>query len=126
MMGMQNFRVVPCLQAIYYFLTAVWPFIHLDSFLWITGEKTDIWLLKAVSLLLLPFVLLLAYLTFNPKKNYIIVGSVIIACLGLAGIDLYYSSARIIKWVYLIDGVFQLLFAVYWISYIVQLKNSSS
>jgi hypothetical protein len=119
----KKYKIFPAIQALYYFVTAVWPFIHLESFLAVTGDKTDIWLVKTVSVLLLPYCLLLAYLTFNPKRNLIIVLSIMFCCFVLIGIDFYYHFTGVIKWTYLIDGVLQILFLLYWIYYIINSKE---
>lgn len=107
---MRNFNTIPFLQAVYYLLTAVWPLIHIESFMFVTGPKTDIWLVKTVSLLLLPYSLLLVYLTVSPKKNLIIMVAILLCCLSLIIIDLYYYFRKVIKWVYLIDCFFQAFF----------------
>ena len=121
----KKYKIFPALQALYYFVTAVWPFIHLESFLSVTGDKTDIWLVKTVSVLLLPYCLLLVYLIFNPKRNLIIVLSITLCCSVLMIIELYYYLAGVIKWVYLIDGALQFLFLLYWTFYIINSKERS-
>lgn len=89
----------------------------------VTGQKTDIWLVKTVSVLLLPYCLLLVYLTFSNKRNFIIVLAMMICCIGLLVIDVYYYFSREIRWVYLIDGALQLIFFVCWMYYIVRAKE---
>lgn len=116
---MRKFRIIPLLQTLYYTITAVWPLLHIHSFVWVTGGKTDIWLVKTVSVLLLPYCFLLLYLTVNQKRNFIIVISVMICCLGLAVVEAYYYFRGVIKWVYLADAVIQLAFLGYWTRYIV-------
>lgn len=44
-------QIVIKIQALYFFLTGIWPLVHLKSFMAITGEKTDIWLVHMVGLL---------------------------------------------------------------------------
>ncbi|SHL25073.1 hypothetical protein SAMN05444407_10372 [Chryseobacterium contaminans] len=65
-------KIFPLFQLLYYFATSLWPLVHIKSFLIITGDKTDIWLVKTVSILLLPYCLLLFYFILNPKRNTII------------------------------------------------------
>lgn len=121
---MRNLNIIPFFQAVYFFLTAIWPFIHLESFLFVTGPKTDIWLVKTVSLLLLPYAVLLVYLSFSGKKNLIIALSISICCLSLIIIDLYYYFKGVIRWVYLIDCFLQIFFLIYWMYYIrLKLRN---
>lgn len=43
--------VVAALQGLFYLATGVWPLIHIDSFLAVTGSKTDLWLVYTVGLL---------------------------------------------------------------------------
>lgn len=45
-------RLVLLGQAGYYLVTAVWPWVHLDSFEAVTGEKTDDWLVRTVGALI--------------------------------------------------------------------------
>ena len=39
-------------QGIYYAVAGIWPILHIDSFMMVTGPKTDIWLVHTVGLLL--------------------------------------------------------------------------
>lgn len=112
-------RIFPLIQLLYYFITAVWPLIHMKSFLDITGDKTDLWLVKTVSVLLLPYCILLLLLSLNSKKNLIIVAAVFLCGLSLAVIDVYYYFSNVIKWVYLIDAFIQTIFLIYWLFYII-------
>lgn len=112
-------RIFPLIQLLYYFITAVWPLVHMKSFLDITGDKTDLWLVKTVSVLLLPYCILLLLLSLNSKKNLIIVAAVFLGGLSLAVIDVYYYFSNVIKWVYLIDAFIQTIFLIYWLFYII-------
>jgi len=44
-------RVLLYIQGCYFLITGVWPFLHLESFLTVTGDKYDIWLVKMVAAL---------------------------------------------------------------------------
>ena len=35
-------RRIVLIQAVYYFLTALWPIVSIDTFMMITGPKTDV------------------------------------------------------------------------------------
>jgi hypothetical protein len=39
-------------QGLYFFLTGVWPVVHMPSFVAVTGPKTDLWLVRTVGLLI--------------------------------------------------------------------------
>lgn len=45
-------RAVLFAQAAYYAATAVWPWVHMDSFEAVTGEKVDDWLVRTVGALI--------------------------------------------------------------------------
>ena len=45
-------RLVLRAQAAFYVLTGTWPLINLESFEWVTGPKTDDWLVYTVGLLI--------------------------------------------------------------------------
>ena len=89
--------------------------VDIDSFMMVTGPKTDIWLVKTISVLLIPIVVCLGaalFLKLQPLP-VLLVGSCTAA--GLAAIDFYYTANRTIKWVYAVDGVLEILFLLTWI-----------
>jgi len=49
---MVKLRFTPFLQAVYYFVTGLWPLIHLKSFFEVTGPRTDVWLVQMVDVLI--------------------------------------------------------------------------
>lgn len=115
---MKSKHSIPILQGLYFIITGVWPLVHIESFLYITGYKTDIWLVKTVGLLILPYSVLCFYAVTHTKKNNAIGIVSIMCCLGLAGIDLYYYLKGTISWVYLIDLSLEIIFSVYWFFYL--------
>jgi hypothetical protein len=125
---MQNIKIFPLVQAAYFFLTAVWPFVDITSFLEVTGDKKEIWLIRIVSVLLLPYCFILLHLSFSDKKNFMMAIVIFLCNLGLAVTEMYYFFNGTIKWVYFVDGALQLLFMGYWIWYIIltELSYSSS
>src|SRR5262245_26510628 len=50
--GVSLARGVAGLQALYYLATGLWPLVHMDSFLAVTGPKTDLWLVRTVGALI--------------------------------------------------------------------------
>ena len=36
-------------QGLYFLVTAIWPLVHIASFMKVTGPKRDIWLVKTVA-----------------------------------------------------------------------------
>src|SRR5690606_8858345 len=48
------YSVLSKVQGIYTLITAVWPIADIDSFMEVTGPKTDVWLVKTVAAILIP------------------------------------------------------------------------
>ena len=108
-------RIILWFQGIYTILTAIWALVHIKSFMWISGWKTDVWLVKTVSVLLI--CISIPWLMAACKKKYsaeVITLSVTCA-IGLAAIEFYYSVTHVISPVYAMDGALQLVFLIAWI-----------
>lgn len=110
-----DLNLVAKLQGIYWLLTGVWPFLHLPSFLWVTGPKEDIWLLYTVSVLITAIgaVLLLAGLKRRVTPEIKFLG--IAGAVGLTGIDVYYALADVIRDIYLLDAAGELVLILLWL-----------
>lgn len=109
------YKVTLLVQAIYSLITAVWGIVDIDSFMKVTGEKADIWLVKTVSVLLLAISLtLLIHLWLKGKPITAIVLALLTAA-GLAAIDFYYTAKNEFKSVYAIDGIAETIFCISWI-----------
>src|SRR5436305_4320727 len=88
--AVRPFAVLCALQGIYFLATGVWPLISMDTFLAVTGPKTDLWLVNTVAVLVtvIGLVFLLAAVRARPSPEVLLlaVGSAI----GLAAIDVVY------------------------------------
>ncbi|MDR6456984.1 hypothetical protein J2786_000077 [Chryseobacterium vietnamense] len=120
---MKKYQIPAYIQMFYFLLTIIWPFVHLESFLKITGPKTDIWLVKTVSLLLFPYILLIVYV-LRIKQSPLVILAIMLCCAGLAGIDLYYYLNNVIRWTYMIDCILEILFIGYWI-FILKIRSEN-
>ncbi|WP_343631161.1 hypothetical protein [Fluviicola sp.] len=103
------------LQTAYYFLTGLWPLVHITSFMEVSGYKTDVWLVKTVGALILcaalTFVVDLRLREYSLGVTFLSLST----ATALFAIDLYYSLSGVISKVYLADGLFQLVFIAWWI-----------
>lgn len=110
-----SLNLVAKLQGAYWFLTGVWPFLHLHSFLWVTGPKEDIWLLYTVSVLIMVVgaVLLLAGFSGRVTQEIEVLGMA--GAGGLAGIDVYYALSDVILDIYLLDAAGELILILLWL-----------
>ncbi|MFD3001505.1 hypothetical protein ACFS7Z_14135 [Pontibacter toksunensis] len=106
--------MVSLVQGVYWFITGVWPFVHLSSFLWVTGPKEDIWLLYTVSVLIIAIggVLLAAGVRNAVTQEIKWLG--IAGAAGLAGIDVYYALSDVIWDVYLLDAAGEVVLIGLW------------
>src|SRR5437762_14347268 len=79
-------------QAAYYLLTALWPLVSIRSFMRVTGPKTDTWLVKTVSMMILAVGMTLAAAGRHglptPEMPLLAVSS----AAGLAAVDVVYVA----------------------------------
>jgi hypothetical protein len=110
----RTFRLLLWVQGLYTLLTALWPLVDIESFMWVTGPKTDIWLVKTVGTCLTAIALtLLSYLFIHTHPlPAIVLGSC--TAIGMATIDFYYSFTDRISAIYLLDGLVEVLFVFVW------------
>jgi hypothetical protein len=109
-------------QGLYTIATAVWGVIDIESFMAVTGPKTDLWLVKTFSALLfgigLAMILEAVFLSRAvPLLILFLLNSVV-----LAFADLYYGLTGEISRAYVVDGVAQVIFALAWLFVLSQLK----
>lgn len=102
-------------QAVYFFITAVWPLIDIYSFMMVTGFKTDIWLVKTVSVLILSVSLTLFVALWKREITFTIAFLGITSALFLGTIDVYYSLKNIISDIYLADAIIEALIITLWL-----------
>lgn len=115
------------LQGIYYFITGVWPLLHIESFIWISGPKYDIWLVKTVGVILA----VVGISLFSAAKNKRITAEIILLALGsaasLAVIDIYYAAVidRIYD-IYLLDALAEVLLILFWLLFLSRGKRKAA
>lgn len=119
---MDFLRKIPLIQGIYYVLSGIWPLIHIESFLWVTGPKTDLWLVKTVGILVIVIglVQISGWKRLSRELNLLSIGSAI----ALLIIDVYFVLADVIAPVYLVDAFIQADLLLCWT--ILLLKTSHS
>jgi hypothetical protein len=111
---MKLFKPLIIIQAFYTLITAIWPIVHIESFMEVTGRKTDVWLVKTVGALLIPISSsLLMYLFINTdRRPAVVLGS--FSCVAFTIIDFYYASNDVISDIYMADGLLQIIFLLGW------------
>jgi hypothetical protein len=108
-------RVLLVCHALYIFITAVWPLVHVDSFMQVTGRKHDVWLVKTIGALLVPVSLsMFSYLRLKSFDLPLLLlgGGTAIAFIL---IDTYYVFNDVISPIYLEDAALESIFLVGWL-----------
>jgi hypothetical protein len=101
----------------YYLLTGLWPVVGIGSFQAVTGDKTDLWLVKTVGLLIAAVG---ASILVSGRRQEPGVETVVLAAgsaLALGTIDVYYTLAGVISKVYLLDAPVEAALAAAWIAF---------
>jgi hypothetical protein len=112
---MKVYRCLLLVQSVYILITAVWPLIDIHSFMYVTGPKQDVWLVKTVGALLIPVGISLG-VHLIIRSNFLpafLLGS--LTALAFSLIDFYYALRGTISPVYLLDGALEVLFLFSWI-----------
>ena len=90
----------------------------------VTGPKTDIWLVKTVSVVLAAIgITLLAHASAKETNKLPTAILGMTTSLGLSIIDFYYSGNDVISMIYAVDGAIEILFFVVWIYIVASLQN---
>ena len=102
-------------QGLYWFITGIWPLLHMPSFLFVTGPKTDLWLVRTVAVLIsvIGLVLLLAGLRRRVTGEIMLLG--VAGAAGLAFIDVFYALHDVIRDIYLADAAGEAVIIALWL-----------
>ncbi len=102
-------------QGIYFVVAGFWPVPGIDSFMLVTGPKTDIWLVKTVGLLL---VAVGAVLCLAAKRKRITAEIIVLGAgtaLALTVIEVVYVLNGTISKIYLLDAAVETLLVAGWL-----------
>jgi hypothetical protein len=101
-------------QGAYFAASGVWPLFSPGSFQWITGPKTDIWLVKTAGVLVSVIGTTLAVAgarnNVSTEVRLLAVGS----AAGLTAIDVAYVRAGRISRIYLLDAAAEVALIAAW------------
>lgn len=106
-------KYVILFQGLYYFVTAVWPLLHIRSFEAVTGEKKEDWLVYTVSLMILSSSLIFLYASLLAETISIeVVFLSALNAVSLGFISIYYPLRGTIRKIYLADGLLEVFILV--------------
>jgi hypothetical protein len=104
-------------EGLYYLVLGIWPVIHIESFMWVSGPKTDIWLVKTLGVLIavIGIVLLVACRNKLFPRECAVLG--FLSAVSLASIDIFYAfGVNLISDMYLWDAGIELIIAGFWLA----------
>ena len=103
------------LHGTYYFVSGVWPLMHMRSFEAVTGAKTDRWLVRTTGALLAAWgaALLISARRPGGPSGDLALASAAAACV-LAGADSWYVAQRRISRIYMLDAAAEAVLIAAW------------
>lgn len=105
---------VAMLQGLFYLVTGLWPLLHIQSFLKVTGPKTDLWLVKTLGVLISVIGAALGIAGVQRSVNREIALLGVGSAAGLTAIDVIYVARRRIPPVYLLDAAVEVALILGW------------
>jgi hypothetical protein len=112
------FAVLTGIQGAYFLVTGLWPLVHIRSFLAVTGEKEDVWLVETVGVLVFAVGAGLVVAATHRQVSLEIMTVAVFSAIGLAAIDTIYVVRGRILPIYLADvGVEAVLVALWLFCY---------
>ena len=104
------------LQGVFYFVTGVWPILHLRSFFAVTGPKTEYWLVQTFGAVLA----IVGIAPFLAARHRAVSAEVCLVGAGTAAIlavcDLVFVGQRAIGPVYLLDAAAEAMLVAGWVA----------
>lgn len=116
-------RALALFHGAYYAITGVWPLVSLSTFLVITGDKTDTWLVQTVGVLVLAIAIPLLVAGFRRAVGL----EVQVLGLGSAAafllVDVVFFLQGHIGAIYLADAVLEAMLVLAWAATIIIERN---
>jgi hypothetical protein len=106
--------VLAVVQAIYFLVAGIWPIADIQSFIAVTGLKTDIWLVKTVGLLISISGLAILSATIRNRLTMEIILIAILTGGALSFVDIYYAWTDVISEIYLLDAAAEIFLILCW------------
>lgn len=109
-----SINILLIVQGWYYLLTGIWPLIHIESFMFVTGPKIEVWLVKTLGVLITMVGTGFLIEAFYTEKSKSMVILAILCAIGFILVDTYYVYEDIISPVYLLDAAAQFILLLCW------------
>ncbi len=107
-------RIVALAMGVFWFVSGIWPIVHLRSFEAITGPKVDKWLVRTVGALITAVGAGLLQSSGKDDVPAEVETIAVASAVSLATVDVIYVAKRRIRPVYLLDAIAELGFVALW------------
>ena len=106
---------VATIQGLFYVATGVWPLLHIDSFMAVTGPKTDLWLVYTVGVLVAAIGAVLLMSARSGRITPEVMSLAVLSAAALTAIDVIFVVRQVILPIYLADAAAELLLIGWWL-----------
>jgi hypothetical protein len=110
----QSMEILAIVQSAYFVLTGIWPIMHIESFMRVTGPKRDLWLVKTVGVLVAVIGATIGLAGLRGRLTDETILLAVGSALGLATIDIVYVARKTISPIYLADAAVEAVIVVTW------------
>lgn len=108
-------RFTALAQGGYYFLSGIWPLLHLPSFLAVTGMKTDLWLVQTVGALIAVSGLVFILAATSRRITFEILVLGLGQAFALGFVDIFFVTVGRVPPVYLLDAAAECFLMILWL-----------
>lgn len=106
--------ILAAVQASYFLATGVWPLLHMESFVAVTGPKTDLWLVQTVAVLICAVGASLLAAALRGAVGADAASLAVGSAAGLGAIDVLHVAEGTISPVYLGDAAVEAALLLAW------------
>lgn len=115
-----NIYTLAIIHGLYFIVAGIWPILHMDSFVFITGPKEDLWLVETVGMLAAAIGLGLLVGGWRRNISFPLSLIAVAAAIGFILIDAIYVWGGVISPIYLFDAVIEFVLLCFWVVFIIQ------
>jgi len=114
-------------QGFYFLATGLWPLLNIKTFQMVTGPKTDHlptgneadhWLVNTVAVLIVAIGITLLFAGWRRQASPEVILLAVASSAGLIAIDTVYVWRGVLRPVYLVDAVLEMLLIALWLTYV--------
>ena len=113
--ALSSLAILAIVHGLYFMITGLWPLVHMESFVAVTGPKEDYWLVRTVAMLTSFIGTGLLIAGIKKHVSFPMIVTVAGSAFGFLLIDVIYVLQNVLWPVYLLDAGVELVFFVAWV-----------